>query len=200
MASILRSDLFMESASAIISLLVAYYSMKAYKLTENRSLMHLYYGFSILGTGMFVRVFSLIYVVMIMANMGGSRNILGLTYTIGVIYGILRIMAYGFFIIAYTERKKTSTILPAIFPIILNPYFELIEITMLIYVVIQTLINFSEKRNINAMLVLIAFSLLLLSHIAFAFSIINLRFYMVGHILQFTAFLSMLIMLIRIGR
>ncbi len=195
-----RVDLIMETVSAIISFSVAYYSMKAFKITQNRSLMYLYYGFSILGACMLTRVIATTYIVALARSLEAKTRIL--VSTASLIYGAMRTASYALFVLAYITRAggepKLETAIIA--PIILNPYFEFIEVALLIYVVAQSAINFIELKNANSLLIFSGFTLILISHLAFMYSIIMKPVYVLAHILQLLGFTSMLIMLLRVGR
>jgi len=196
-----RLDLIMESISSIISFAVAYYAMKAYRLTQNKSLMHLYFGFSVLGAGMLTRVLSTIYVGILAREI--DITVRGLIYMIGIIYGIMRTIAYFLFTLVYIERTKSlgeETLAMTGIPFIMNPYFEFIQMTLLIYVSTQAVMNFIEIKNINSLLISMGFILLLISHLLFMSSMIETSYYIMGHITQLLGFTCMLIMLTKVGR
>lgn len=198
---ILRADLIMEAVSSMISFAVAYYALKAYKLTQNKSLMHLYFGFSVLGAGMLTRIFSTVYAFILAREV--NMTIRGLIYMIGIIYGIMRTIAYFLFTLVYIERTRrlsAETLNLALMPFIINPYFEFIQMTLLIYVSTQAIMNFIEIRNINSLLISTGFILLLISHLLFMSSIIESSYYFMGHATQLLGFICMLIMLTKVGR
>lgn len=201
MLRVFRTDLIMEAVSSMISFAVAYYAMKAYKLTRNKSLMHLYFGFSVLGAGMLTRILSTIYVFILSREI--DVTVRGLIFMIGVIYGIMRTIAYSLFTIAYIERTRSiggQTLTLAFMPFIINPYFEFIQMTLLIYVAAQAIMNFIEIRNVNSLLISIGFTLLLISHLLFMSSMMETSYYVMGHIAQLLGFICMLIMLTKVGR
>lgn len=192
----------METISALISFSIAYFAMKAYKLTGNKSLMYLYFGFSVLGAGMITRVIASTYIALLIKEL--EIKIRNLIFTISMIYGLMRTIAYILFTLAYVHRTKIEieqgAVTATIIPIILNPYFELVEMTLLIYVTAQAAINFIESRNVNSMLIFVGFTLILISHIAFMFSIIISQMYILAHLIQLIGFICMLLMLIKVGR
>ncbi len=202
MPSAFRADLFMETISALISFSVAYFAMKAYKLTQSKSLMHLYFGFSVLGAGMITRVIASSYIALLLKDF--DPRVRALIFTISIIYGLMRTIAYILFTLAYVERARSkvegelaTAVIP---PIIMNPYFEFIQMTLLIYVAAQSAMNFIESRGLNSLLIFAGFTLLLISHITFMFSVMIHQMYIIGHFIQLIGFFCMLLMLIRVGR
>ncbi len=196
---VIRIDLIMETISALISFSVAYFAMKAYKLTGNKSLMYLYYGFSILGAGMLTRVFATSYIIMIAR---GGAKIRGLIFSMSLIYGLMRTLAYTLFTLAYIVRTKSieSIETAIIAPLILNPYFEFIQIALLIYITAQSAMNYLENRNINSLLIFTGFLLILISHLTFMYSIVMKQVYIIAHLIQLLGFTCMLLMLVKVGR
>ena len=53
---------FMELVSSVISFIVGYFALKAYKTTGSKGLLLLYLGFLVLGIGIFLRFVTATYV------------------------------------------------------------------------------------------------------------------------------------------
>jgi len=197
---ILRLDLVMEPFGALISFVIAYYALKAYRLSSERSLLYLYFGFAALGVGMASRFLATFYLLMIFR----VRDVFwtGLLEASGLVYGLLRILAYAFFTAAYAgqARKVKGEALPAVLPFIVNPFFDFISVTMLIYITVQSAINFTLTKRADSFLVFIGFLLILFSHVFFMLALIIDDYYFIGHITQLLGLIAMLTMLIKVSK
>ncbi len=184
----------------MISLVVAFYALKAYRLSSEKSFLLLYFGFSILSTSMFTRVLGTIYLFVLAG--ATSASLRGLLAIVNIVYGLMRVLSYILFTAAYIRQVRSSgeASYAVALPFILSPSLEFLGVVFLLYVVIQLAINFMSTRNFNSFLVLLGFLLLFMSHIAFMVSILSLTWYLVGHLLQLSGFTSLLIMLVRVSR
>ena len=198
---IIRLDLLFELFSGFVALLVTYYANKAYQLTGQKRLSDLSTGFLVLSAGMFGRVIGTWYFLI--------REPSTLIFSIVTIaYGFSRIMAYVLFAIAtrrsfprrdYSENLSGMNLL-LLATFLVDPSLEIIAILVLVVVVLQSLLNYLSTRSKFARYVLISFFLLLLSHILIAQVEQTPGFYLLSQAAQFLGFLSLLVMLIQVGR
>ncbi len=199
---IIRLDLLFEFISGIIALMVTYYASKAYRLTGQKRLSDLSTGFLVLSAGMFGRVVGTWYFFI--------REPSSSTFEIVTIaYGFSRIMAYILFAIStrrsfshrdssLSEYSGLNLLLLTTF--LVDPNLEVIAILVLVIVVLQSTLNYLSTRSKFAGYVLLGFFLLLLSHIFMAQVEQNAGLYLLSQAAQFLGFLSLLVMLIQVGR
>ena len=114
-------------------------------------------------------------------------------------------MAYGLLVFAYIQqtRNVSSQVALAAAPVLFfghNPVTELILIFLLVYIAIQTAINYSINKSKSALLVFSAFASLTAAHLFFlAFTLIPI-FFAFAHIAQLFGFLLLLAMLLKVNQ
>ncbi len=205
MASLLAlSPLFMELMSAIISFVIGYYALKGYRVSSEKGLLLLHFGFVSLGVSMILRVITTFYVIALVRELGSLRPgvVAALTFA-SIIYSIAQLIAYGLFTVNYTRQAKMLAQAAVVAPFFLlryNIYLELIAVVLLGYVAVQSVINFAIKRNAEAFLVTSGFSFMFLSHLFFLFTIVEEALYLTGQITQLIGFLCLLVMLMQVSK
>ena len=203
----IRLDLIFETISGIIALLVTYYATKAYNLTGQKKLSDLSTGFLVLSTGMFGRVIGTWYF-FVQSGESGSQVIITI---VTIAYGFSRIMAYVLFAIStrrtqprleQDEFNNNGIAMMLLATFLVDPNLEIVAILVLIVVVLQSILNYMATRSKFALYVLIGFGLLLLSHIWMAqvVSTSSGGLYLLSQGAQLLGFLSLLVMLIQVGR
>jgi hypothetical protein len=205
--ALIRLDLIFEIISGIIALIVTFYATRAYNLTGQKKLSDLSTGFLVLSAGMFGRVIGTWYFIIRYGIEGPSSNLILSIVTVA--YGASRIMAYLLFVIAtrparhresLSNENMTGVSLLLAATILVDPNLEVIAILVLVFVVIQAIINYFSIRSRFALYVLLGFSLILLSHIMVAQTLVNPGLFLLSQISQLLGFLSLLVMLIKAGR
>jgi len=198
------SPLLMELVSAIISFVIGYYALKGYRVSSEKGLLLLHFGFVILGVSMILRVITTFYVIALVREPGSPRSAVAAALTFAsIIYSIAQLIAYGLFAVNYTRQAKMlvqTAIIGPFFLLRYNLYLELIAIVLLGYVAIQSIINLAMKRNTEAFLVTSGFSFMFLSHLFFLFTIVEEALYLTGQIIQLIGFLCLLVMLMRVSK
>jgi hypothetical protein len=197
-------SLLMELISAIISFVIGYYALKGYRVSSEKGLLLLHFGFVTLGVSMILRVITTFYVIALVRELSSPKPAVAAALTFaGLIYSIAQLVAYGLFAVNYTRQAKVLAQGAAIAPLFLlryNPYLELIAVTLLGYVAIQSIINLAMKKNAEAFLVTSGFSFMFLSHLFFLFTIVDEALYLAGQITQLIGFLCLLAMLMRVSK
>lgn len=212
----LRSLIFlMELASSVISFIVGYYALKAYKNTGARGLMLLYLGFLVLGIGIFLRFVTATYFGIILRGFPTIEyRLTGLVNLATLIYMLTQLTAYGLFTATYvlqatstsSRTAEASVVAAAAAPIVrlfVIPQLELVAITLLGFITVYTFTNWLLKRGGGAALVFLGFGLMLLSHMFFLLIIIeelSLTFLVLGQATQLAGFLCLLTMLARVSK
>jgi len=207
------TTVIMEFTSAFISFLIGYYAMKAYRASSSRALLLLYWGFIILGVGIFLRVFTASYIGVVTRLEPGTA-ITGLINLAALIYSVTQLIAYALFVAAYVFQTKPAdktavtasaitTVSAAVFPLyrlFFIPSLELIAITMLAFVAVSTFINWRTRKNSESALVFYGFFLMMLSHVFFLFLRVNELLLFVGEITQLAGFICLITMLAKVSR
>lgn len=198
------SSLLMEFLSAVISFVIGYYALKGYRVSSERGLLLLHFGFVTLGVSMTLRVITTFYVIALIRELASPKPAVMAVLTFAsIIYSVAQLIAYGLFAANYTRQAKMLaqvTVLRPLFMLRYEPFLELIAIVLLGYVAVQSLINLAMKRNTDAFLVTLGFSFMFVSHLFFLFTIVEAALYIIGQITQLIGFLCLLVMLTRVSR
>ena len=191
----------MEFVAFVIAIAVAYQAMKGYKFSKERTLLYLNLSFVLIGTGLLVDALSNLIVLLARAQRG-LLYVFGLGYTINF---LAQLLAYGLLVFAYLyqTRSMDTTVALAALPVTFiqrNAFAELILIFLLVYVAIQTGMNYSVNKNVNALLVFGAFASLAVAHLFFLLFVFAPIFFPLAYIAQLFGFLLLLAMLLRVNQ
>ncbi|WP_292319702.1 hypothetical protein [Caldisphaera sp.] len=197
--------------SGIVALSVSLVSFKYNKIIKENVLNYISLGFALLGLGLIIQGSLMI---LLSFNIARISEDLRATYISSLIYLFLQLIAYTIITIGYTREAYWSNAEPLLITIILTKkreYFLLgayvFDAVQIILIFLLGLIVFSgylihmKNKNTFSLLVLIAFSLMLISHIVYLLSSLSfsVNYYFIANIIQFLGFLSLLIFLIRSG-
>ena len=209
----------MEFVAFIIALAIAFQAFKGYRLTKQRTLLYVQFSFALLSAGLLVD--SLAGFLGILArSLKGIEILTQVGYTI---YFLVQVLAYGILVYAYVSQTRTlSTASPALplvslsgitalqtsqspvvkpLPLLeYHPISEIVLLFLIVYIAFQTAINYSATKERNALLVFLGFLLLALSHLFFILALLGPLFFVLGHVFQLLAFVSLLMMLLRVTR
>jgi hypothetical protein len=206
----------MEVVAVIIALAIAYQALKGYRLTKQRTLWYVYFGFAVLSAGLLID--SLLGFLGIVART--LRATVGLTSIGYSIYFFAQLLAYSMLIYAYVSQTRTLNVTSS--PVLLvslfgfatlqaapirllgplveyHPVSEIALLFLAFYIAIKTGTNYSSTKDQNAFLVFLAFLLLALSHLFFILQPISPSLFVIGHLLQLSGFVSFLAMLFRVN-
>lgn len=203
----------MDLISSFISILVGYHAFKSYKVSSAKSFLYLYFGFTILGVGIFLRAITVTFFVLVFRIIEDiPSSLLSLSNFAGIIFTATHLVAYSLFIATYVIQDGSSgqqdlgvggAVAAAVFPVarlFYIPTLELLAITMLGFVVVSSLMNYLHKRSLNSALVFFGFSFMFLSHLFFLFMIFDEFLLFYGQIMRLIGFVCLLIMLARVNR
>ena len=203
----------MDLTSSFISILVGYQAFKSYKASSAKGFLYLYWGFIILGVGIFLRtVTATFFVLVFRAVEDVPSSLLSLSNFAGIIFTVTQLVAYSLFIATYVIQAGSlgrqdlvvgGAMAAAVFPVarlFYIPTLELLAITMLGFVAVSSLMNFLHQRSLNSALVFLGFSFMFLSHLLFLFMIFEELLLFFGQIMQLIGFVCLLIMLARVNR
>jgi hypothetical protein len=208
---------FMELVSSVISFIVGYFALRAYKTTGSKGLLLLYLGFLVLGIGIFLRFVTATYVGMILrfTSTLGHPRLTRLVNLTALIYMGTQLVAYGLFTATYALQAahtsartvETGVVAAAAAPLVAKLFFipqlELVAITLLGFITVYTFTNWLLKRGTGAALVFLGFGLMLLSHLFFLLIIVedlSLVFLVLGQTTQLAGFICLLTMLAKVSK
>jgi hypothetical protein len=195
-------DSVMYFASALIGLLISYYSFKLFKITSKRHHFYLYTGFTILSIGFLTLAMTTAYVYLgyyTQHQFTGFDDILYVDDFGYWIYYFASFFAYAMFVLMYlSEDLGLPIMIPAWYKGF--PYFHIVSFFMLAYVVFKNATNYAIKRSKNSLLVTLGFGFISGYHILMFFTSFSKVVYVLAHIMLFLGFGSMLMMLLRVTR
>jgi hypothetical protein len=208
-------DSLMEFIAFVIALAIAYQAFKGYRITKQRTLLYLQFSFALLSCGLLVD--SVAGFLGVLARV--LRSTLRLTLLGYSIYFFAQVLAYGILIFAYVSQTRSlagsgmSVGLVPLFaalqavPVRLlgplveyHPISEIVLLFLILYVAVQTGLNYSASKDRNALLVFLGFLFLALSHLLFILMLLSPVFFVIGHTLQLLGFVSLLTMLLRVTK
>jgi len=206
------------AVSALISVFVAYFSYKFFKLAKSKSSAMLLLGFLFMTIAYSALAFTSVYTYFYKPYFNENFDLgsLSLVNSVGFnLYYITSIVAYVALLAMYLpgdikklfEKFKVKTKLPAVFPVAYVPLwylnlvdFHIISILILLYVAVRNVINFCKKKDANNFLVMLAFVLMLSFHASLLLTEFDPTIYIAANTLLAAGFGSLLIMLIRVSR
>jgi len=201
-------SIMFEIAFAIITLFVALYSFRVYKLSKEKNTMLFGVAFLFLSISYFVQsalnigiLYELSKNIDILSKVSEVINLgLNALYT----HIVFTIIALTILVFITLKTKSLRIFLILLFISILPIYlgkdplysFYVISSTYLIFINYHYLKRYIEKRHIHNLIVFIAFMLLFLSDLHFIFSINHQIFYVLGHYFELATYILLLINLI----
>lgn len=194
-------DTIIQILTAVIALAVGLYAYRGYKWTQDRTLRGLILAFLLLALGFFVKGLALGYAWGYGVNYAENGTLVGVLDIGFWAYYILSIAAYAILVYAYSKKLTAQSVAMAtagLTLLLISPFFELISVILLLIILIAQLMHLMVKRTFNAEVVTMSFGLLLLSHVFLMFSRASDLLFMIGAIIQLTAFVSLLLVLYRL--
>lgn len=202
-----------DLTSSFISILVGYQAFKSYKASSAKGFFYLYWGFIVLGVGIFLRAITVTFFVLVFRTIEDvPSSLLSLSNFAGIIFTVTQLVAYSLFIATYVIQAGSlgqqdlgvgGAMAAAVFPVarlFYIPTLELLAITMLGLVAVSSLMNFLHQRSLNSALVFFGFSFMFFSHLLFLFMIFDELLLLFGQIMQLMGFVCLLIMLAKVNR
>lgn len=188
-----RFDLLMESIALILAFIIALLAFRAYRVTDVKPFLYLGLGFLLMGIGMLTRVVSVSYILWLISTTEWPPAVFRrMLQSAEAICSALRVSSYIVFAATYayaSTRRLTATSM-AFMPLqvlIYSPLFDAVSAFLLAFVVAWTAINYAVNKTVESGLVLAGFALLLVSHVFFIFTPLNISFYFSAHLIQLLA-------------
>jgi len=187
-------DSLMQLIGSIIALSIAYYALKGYRLTRERTLFYLHFSFVLLGVGLFTDGV----VTLPAARLPGLLPLANITNYIRI---STEIIGYGLLLYAYLRRTKQTMVESATVTAIIgdSSILELTVFFILSYITIQCAMNYGVKKDRNSLLVLFGFLLLAVSHLLSIVPPLFPLIFVASHVAQLLGFICLLAMLVRVA-
>lgn len=197
-------DSVMQVLFALVTLLIYYMCIKAYKFSKDQKYKHFGWGFAFM---------SFAYFILAMSNLAIVSTFYDGTVR-GINFGNLFYLAHVFFtligysvllLVSMKVRSKKLAVLMfsfiSLFVLFSYQYYlkyHIVSLILLFFIAYQFFENFQKKRTINSGLVFTSFYLLAISEILFLATVYVPLLYVLGNVLQLLGYLAMLIMTIRV--
>ncbi|RME31606.1 hypothetical protein D6789_02165 [Candidatus Woesearchaeota archaeon] len=197
-------DLVLEVSFVIITFLVAFFAVQSYRRTLHKQLLFFSVGFLFVSAAYIVEVLINTFILLgatcpVGCTLEMVEELLSTQYYGLLLYGAL--MLLGLTILLQTALRYDSRLFVLIvaltvpaFLLSKNPFtlFNIFASVMLAMLSWHFMKNYWGCRNRNALLVGVAFVLLLFGNVHFLFSIKSYLLYVLAHILTFVAYLLIL--------
>lgn len=200
----------MQIVFALVTLLIAGFSYKAYMLAKDRKYRYFSFGFLSLALGYAAISFSNLLVflgvydgVISRLNELNVANLLYLGHIFFIIVGYMLLLAVA---MKLQQRKLIALLFALVLLLVAFAYqyyikFHMISFLLLAFMAWQFYENYREKRTANAGLVFSSFYLLAFAELfLIAMVYITPVLYAVGHFLQLTGFGLLLLMFTRVQK
>ena len=190
------------SSSAIIGFLVSYFAYRSFRVTKNKIHLFLFLSFLILSFGFVALSATSIYIystLVIYKSSSVSLNLLN--YQGFRTYYILSSIGYILLTLMYLPKKIMNKLFILYVPIwyASSFNFHVLSIVLLLYVMVQSIINSVKRKNLDSYLVTFAFACLLIFHLLLLLTTFSQSMYITANIFLIIGFLSLLTMLIRVN-
>ncbi|GIU69490.1 MAG: hypothetical protein KatS3mg002_0726 [Candidatus Woesearchaeota archaeon] len=211
----LNYSIILEIIFAVITLIVSYYAFKVYKLTEKESaklfstaFIFIFLSYLIQSILNIIILYKLDNDVVSLINLRDAAllNLFGL-----YLHALFFIM--GLIILAYIQFKVDNIkiaflLIAVIITSILFSWnklmlFYMLSAILLVFIVINYFINYLRHKTMHTFMVLLSMIFLLLGVLYLFFSVDYEIYYVIGHILEFIAYIIILInlfMMIKHGK
>lgn len=222
-SSFLKFSIAMQILFALVSLLVAYFSFKIYKLSRQREIR--LFGISFFFISLSYIILAMIHLSIVspviikiaklttenISRLGGIaillHTVIFITGLITLVYTTLKLRSTKVYYLLLGLALVTIIIPLIIMVAVYEPAasrslytliisFRLLSVFILAFVIYNYLEEYARNRNKKTMLIAISFALLLISNADFIFSVTYYQAYIIGNILEFIAYLFILISLV----
>ncbi len=196
-------DLIFGAVSALLAFLVAYYALRGYMLTRNRTSLFFSSSFLLIAAGLLSRVvfdyiskFEHVYSPQFLALLGAAPILSAILFT-----SVFFMSAgYAFLIALFFKIRSKRVILLLVTLVGLLAAFSndnylqvhVIPALLLFFVQLHTFENFVRRRTHNTLLVLASFLLLFVSELFFLLIGQSMDFYFFGTTLRLLGYLLLL--------
>lgn len=212
MVSLVSIVFLLNILNALVALLTSYYSYKFNRLLKNPVITSISAGFMLLGIGLAFEAITSVFTGRTVIQIFAIRTIVGYSTIAYLLFQLVAylLIAIGYGLSAYTIPEKVAALFilqipvrprlePEFFAFTLLVYF--FTVVLLAFILFQGLLIHTRQKDRFSLLVLFAFGLIFVAHVLLLFSLIQLSisFLILGDIVQFLGFVSLLAFIIRSG-
>ena len=205
-------DIVLELLFVVVTALVAFFSIKVYRISQERDFKLLGYSFISIS----ISYFLLATLNLLAASSQITSEIITITLRNIIIPSSIWIYAYIFFFIGglsllayltFNIRNQrlfaliaSMSLIVVIFSERTGVAFNFVAAVLLFYVFLHYLDRFKKSNDKKLLFVMLAFLLLFFARISFAFSYFNPLPYVADHLIELIAYFLILVSLIRVVR
>lgn len=200
-------DSIFQILFAVVTLIIAAFSYKAYKLMQERKYKYFCAGFFMMSAGFFVISLSnlLIYTRFYdgIVTRLAEFNLANLFYMVHIFLMLLSYMLLLVIAMKLQQRRLIALLFAFILLFTVFSYqyylkFHIISFMLLAFMAWQFYDNYKEKKNLNSGLVFSSFYMLAFAELFFLAMIFMPMLYVVGHAMQLIGFGLLLAMFMRV--
>ncbi len=177
----------LEIFIGIVSILIALFSYSAYRFSKNIKIFYFSLGFMLISTAMFLHIFLIILNILTPFPSRIFYERLTMDRLFLTIFYIFEILGFFFISLSYVfQLKEIAAITPIM---IINPYLEIFIIVFQIFIMVETFINYRNRKTMDSLFIFLAFLFLFLSNFFFTLSIYREFFFITGQTIQLLSFI-----------
>ena len=189
-------------STAIICFLVGFFAFRGYRKTSMQPLLLLAFGFLALGLGFVALTIPSAYAYLVLELYRQTFiSINEVNYQGFSWYYVLSLFAYVLFALMYLPNLPKSRFWVIFVPLWYAnaSWFHIISLILLLFILIQTVINSFRRRSLNSYLVTFAFFSLSIFHLLLFLTTFSVTIFFIGYVFLIVGALSLLLMLIRVN-
>lgn len=209
------TDLFIQLLFALVTLLIAFYSFRVYKITKTRYPFLFGFGFLAVSLAYLTQLFLDLLIRLQISSNDIISRVIGLeaaqtTFQLSALATIsyIVLMVSGLGLLSYVTLKERGTkplllILSLSFVALLlaanyTVAFYLITSIFLLFMSAQYYQRHEKSRSIQSLYIFFGFALLFLGNILLALASIMISMYIIGHLLSLVGYIFLLASLLRV--
>ncbi len=201
--------------SGVVAFLTSYYAYRFNRLAESPLLRSISVGFMLLGVGLFAEAATSLSLGQTLVDILVSRVLAVIetfTYlTVQMVAYVVFAVGYGYLAFGRSGKLVVASaalvVAPRVVGVVAGLYnFAIVSyfvvLLLLAFIVFQGVLIHAKASSRFSILVLLAFALILAAHVVLLASVVALAglWFLVGDVVQFLGFLTLLVFLLRSGR
>lgn len=197
-------DSLIYLACALIGFLISYKAYKLHSITEDKRHFYLYSAFTLLSVGFLIISITSAYSYS-KFFLQGQEIVFNPNFDLADmgywIYFFSSLISYILFALMYLPEEHKSKFL-LVLPISLNyySYFNTVLLFLIAFTALRSAMNYFSKRSFNSFLVMACFISICAYHTILLFTPFHKIFYIMAHVFLIVGFLSLLTMLLKVGK
>lgn len=210
----IQSEIGIQLIFAIVTLLVAFYAYRVYRIARQENSFYLGAGFLSISIAYFIQAFFNFLLLRqvttcgFLSFMAGHQVQSTMTLSVLVVFLHMLFMVAGFSVLSYITLKERNiksfylililSVASLIFAGNMSVMFYVLLTIMLAFITIQYGLRFNKKPTIDTFIVFLGFGIVFLGKIQLALASALSALYISGHIVTLAGYLLLLINLMRV--